>query len=896
MNDADDRDDALYQIALRVTDGESVIWDPEIALEPAADPGLESMRLIADIASLHRDRGAAETPALFTWGPLRVLRKLGEGTFGEVYSGWDPALQREVALKLSRDDGEAHALRPVQRLEEARRLARLRHPHVLAVYGVDVHDGRTGIWFDLLHGRTLEEDLRERGPMGAREAAAVGMDLCSALAAVHGAGLVHGDVKTRNVMREGNTAKIQHAGRVVLMDFGSAHEAVLGAASSASPGTPLYAAPEVLRGEPPSSRSDLYSMGVLLFRLMTGRYPFEARSLSELTEKIRRSEGSSLRTLRPDLPAAFVNVVERALSPDPAQRFADPGAMERALLQVLAGYDDGERRRELWRTRWKRARPWVGALAGLSVAAAGIWLGARWAWPHIHPAPRTAAIASSPRLEMRGGVRASLGIAAAAIGGASNPRLVVGACLEDRGRGRAYLLEGGAAADAVPTLVFEGERPGDRFGSPAVALGDVNGDWYADLGIGAPGSEAGGRDAGRVYVYFGGSRLDARADWVLTGLRPLQRFGGSLAGIGDVNGDGFDDVLVGAQFDDRGGEESGRAYVYFGGAAPDSLPDLELAPEAPKISFSSVVVGIGDSNADGYPDFAIGAALANTSEPSAGRVYLYFGGPDLDQHPDLVLDGRVEGELFGARAAASDLNGDGHPDLIVGAPRGHGLQERSGNAYIYFGGPELDTAADLVLRGKSTGSEFGIQVAGIGDINQDGFEDVVIGALHEDQSVPATVFFGGRKMDAEGDLELTGNSASLEVRPDCGSAGDFFLDGFPDLFLGCPSSSSTVEGGGALLIFDIARFVVTRPHPGEIVAPGSRIALGWLGAEPADISVSVDRGANWSRVAVAAGGEDQNSQWIDVPGAAADSVLFRLEPSSRSVRGRVTAFFPAQRP
>jgi len=151
-------------------------------------------------------------------------------------------------------------------------------------------------------------------------------------------------------------------------------------------------------------------------------------------------------------------------------------------------------------------------------------------------------------------------------------------------------------------------------------------------------------------------------------------------------------------------------------------------------------------------------------------------------------------------------------------------------------------------------------------------------------------------MDAEGDLELTGNSASLEVRPDCGSAGDFFLDGFPDLFLGCPSSSSTVEGGGALLIFDIARFVVTRPHPGEIVAPGSRIALGWLGAEPADISVSVDRGANWSRVAVAAGGDAQNSQWIDVPGAAADSVLFRLEPSNRSVRGRVTAFFSAQRP
>jgi hypothetical protein len=183
---------------------------------------------------------------------------------------------------------------------------------------------------ELIRGRTLEAHLREHGRLGAREAALIGTDLCRALAAVHGAGLVHGDVKTLNVMRE-------EGGRTVLMDFGTGLEVPLESSPSNRGlcGTPLYLAPEIHRGEEATPRSDLFSLGVLLFHLVTGGYPFVARTLSELTEAHRRGKWRHLRDARADLPDAFVQVVERALAPDPADRFGSAGEMELALSTAL---------------------------------------------------------------------------------------------------------------------------------------------------------------------------------------------------------------------------------------------------------------------------------------------------------------------------------------------------------------------------------------------------------------------------------------------------------------------------------------------------------------------------------------------------------------------------------
>ncbi len=394
----DVRRDSLVEA---VADRTPVDWD-RVEARSAEDEAflahLKSVDLIARVMAGAGGGAAAGAPPALRWGPLELRDRLGEGSFGEVFLAFDPALHREVALKLRRvaADDDAVARRW---LDEARRMARVRHPNVLVIHGAAVHDGRAGMWTDRLVGRTLEEDLAARGPLGPREAAVVAMELCGALAAVHAADLIHGDVTTRNVMREGEAGALDGSGRIVLMDFGSAHEA----GGSAAFGTPLFMAPEVLAGGDASVASDLYALGVLLFRLVTARYPIEARTLDELRQRLERGEVLSLRTARPDLPQPFVAVVERALERDPAARYPDAAAMERALAATLggeAGRAPAPAARRDGRT-FARVGTGIAAVVGIVLAAwfLGPSLGARGdrgtTGPGLDPGTTTAPPAAS---------------------------------------------------------------------------------------------------------------------------------------------------------------------------------------------------------------------------------------------------------------------------------------------------------------------------------------------------------------------------------------------------------------------------------------------------------------------------------------------------------------------
>ncbi|MCX6629880.1 MAG: serine/threonine-protein kinase, partial [Candidatus Solibacter sp.] len=181
---------------------------------------------------------AARGAGLGVWGPFELREQVGQGGFGEVYRAWDPKLQREVAVKLllaSRTSG-AGAYESV--LREARLTAKVRHPNVVSVHGVELHEGRVGFWTDFVRGKTLAALLAGQGSFGAREAALIGIELCGALGAVHAAGLLHRDIKPGNVMRE-------EGGRILLMDFGLTHEAAGGGFG----GTLPYMAPELLTGQ-----------------------------------------------------------------------------------------------------------------------------------------------------------------------------------------------------------------------------------------------------------------------------------------------------------------------------------------------------------------------------------------------------------------------------------------------------------------------------------------------------------------------------------------------------------------------------------------------------------------------------------------------------------------------
>jgi len=266
---------------------------------------------------------------LQTWSALSLSEKVGEGAFGEVYRAWDTRLEREVALKLLRRQDSLHARIASAVIEEGRMLAQVRHPNVVTVHGADRSAGRVGLWMEFIHGRTLEQVLREQGPFGAGEATLIGLDLCRALSAVHRAALLHRDIKAHNVMRE-------DGGRIVLMDFGTGLDRTDDSDDPAPglAGTPLYMAPEILGDQEASVRSDIYSVGVLLYHLVTGSYPVQGRSVQEVRDKHTRGERTFLRDARPDLPETFVQIVERALSPRPDGRYESAGAMEAALASA----------------------------------------------------------------------------------------------------------------------------------------------------------------------------------------------------------------------------------------------------------------------------------------------------------------------------------------------------------------------------------------------------------------------------------------------------------------------------------------------------------------------------------------------------------------------------------
>jgi serine/threonine-protein kinase len=208
---------------------------------------------------------------------------VGRGSFGDVYRARDTRLDRIVALKLlTQGDSAAPSDETVR---EARLLARVRHPNVVTVHGADRIEGRVGIWMEFLEGETLDEILRDRGPLDAREAALIGIDLCRALSAVHAAGITHQDVKLANVMRA-------TGGRIVLTDFGLGRETRQTGRERTVSGTPLFMAPEVLRGARADSRSDVYSLGVVLFALVTGSQYVTASSLKSLIAKHERANCS----------------------------------------------------------------------------------------------------------------------------------------------------------------------------------------------------------------------------------------------------------------------------------------------------------------------------------------------------------------------------------------------------------------------------------------------------------------------------------------------------------------------------------------------------------------------------------------------------------------------------
>ncbi len=364
-------------------------------------------------------------------------------------------------------------------------------------------------------------------------------------------------------------------------------------------------------------------------------------------------------------------------------------------------------------------------------------------------------------------------------------------------------------------LFFIGEASNDEAGVAMGGGGDVNGDGYDDIIIGADRNDLTNDDAGASYLFLGGSSAyapsvaGATARYSGEGIDDVS--GTSVAILGDVNGDGFDDIGIGATQSITTGSGVGVAYLVLGSAAPYDTPlgsaDARFFGESSRGFAGCSISGAGDYNSDGTADFIVGADGAN-------KAYLILGGgtwgDDSLTNADAVFSGENSGDLAGCSVAGvGDVNGDGIDDVMIGAEHYGTTSPYCGAAYLVLGGlvTDLDLAdADAYSHGVSYQNSFGSAVAGGGDIDGDGLADMVVGSwgygTYSYQGA-ASVYLGTSSYSGAAlsrAAYIIGEDADDRAGYSVAVLQDLNGDGFDEVAVGAPVNSSAAEGSGAVYI------------------------------------------------------------------------------------------------
>jgi serine/threonine protein kinase len=280
----------------------------------------------------------------------RVTGKLGTGGMGVVYEAEDTRLPRKVALKFLPDElaDDPDAARRFRR--EAETIALLNHPHICTIYDIDDHDGRAFIAMECVEGVNLKTYLARKAAIETREVVDIALQIAGALESAHAQGVVHRDIKPGNIV-------VNRSGQVKVLDFGLARRfrsedtGEIGLEGSTIPGRPMgtanYMAPERILQLPLDPRSDLFSLGVVIYEMATGRLPFAGASPSETVTNVLENDPAPMTALAPQRPKALEQIVGRLLAKRAGDRFPSAAELADALRGVAGRGDTGP----LWR-RW----------------------------------------------------------------------------------------------------------------------------------------------------------------------------------------------------------------------------------------------------------------------------------------------------------------------------------------------------------------------------------------------------------------------------------------------------------------------------------------------------------------------------------------------------------------
>ena len=269
-------------------------------------------------------------------GRYQILERIGKGAMATVYKAYDPSIDRTLAIKFLHQDLCVEEEQRSRFLREAKAAGGLAHPNIVTIYDVGEIEGRPYIAMELLDGMTLSEVINPSAGLAPREVAVIALQLAKALDYAHSKGIFHRDIKPSNIMRlkGGDTVKVTDFG-IAHVDGGDHQQTRVGTVL----GTPHYMSPEQAMGEKVDGRSDLFSVGVVMYQLLTRQVPFEAASLVTLAYKIAKEEPTSIAKLRRDVPSALRRIIERCLKKDPEKRFQSGQELAAALGKVVQELD-----------------------------------------------------------------------------------------------------------------------------------------------------------------------------------------------------------------------------------------------------------------------------------------------------------------------------------------------------------------------------------------------------------------------------------------------------------------------------------------------------------------------------------------------------------------------------